>query len=95
MKSTVRVAGVQMVSTTNVEENLRAAAALIAQAAHGGAQVIALPEYFCLMAQRDTDKVRATRSRWPRSDSGLSCRSGSPAPCVFGWRYVAAGRTRK
>ena len=57
MKSTVRVAGVQMVSTTNVEENLRAAAALIAQAAHGGAQVIALPEYFCLMAQRDTDKV--------------------------------------
>ena len=57
MKSTVRVAGVQMVSTTDVEENLRAAAALIAQAAHGGAQVIALPEYFCLMAQRDTDKV--------------------------------------
>ena len=57
MKSTVRVAGVQMVSTTNVEGNLRAAAALIAQAAHGGAQVIALPEYFCLMAQRDTDKV--------------------------------------
>ena len=57
MKSTVRVAGVQMVSTTDVEENLRAAAALIAQAAHGGAQVIALPEYFCLMAHRDTDKV--------------------------------------
>ena len=57
MKSTVRVAGVQMVSTTDVEENLRAAAALIAQAAEGGAQVIALPEYFCLMGQRDTDKV--------------------------------------
>jgi deaminated glutathione amidase len=57
MKSTVRVAGVQMVSTTEVEENLRAAAALIAQAADGGAQVIALPEYFCLMGQRDTDKV--------------------------------------
>jgi predicted amidohydrolase len=57
MKSTVRVAGVQMVSTTGVEENLRAAAALIGQAADGGAQVIALPEYFCLMGQRDTDKV--------------------------------------
>ena len=57
MKSTVRVAGVQMVSTIDVEENLRAAAALIAQAAHGGAQIIALPEYFCLMGQRDTDKV--------------------------------------
>ena len=57
MKSTVRVAGVQMVSTTDVDQNLRAAAALIAQAAAGGAQVVALPEYFCLMGQRDTDKV--------------------------------------
>jgi len=57
MKSTVRVAGVQMVSTADVEENLRAAAGLIAQAADGGAQVVALPEYFCLMGQRDTDKV--------------------------------------
>ena len=57
MKSTVRVAGVQMVSTTDVDENLHAAAALIAQAADGGAQVVALPEYFCLMGQHDTDKV--------------------------------------
>ena len=57
MKSTVRVAGVQMVSTADVEENLRAAAGLIAHAADGGAQVVALPEYFCLMGQRDTDKV--------------------------------------
>ena len=57
MKSTVRVAGVQMVSTTDVDQNLRAAAALIAQAAAGGAQLVALPEYFCLMGQRDTDKV--------------------------------------
>lgn len=53
----LRVAGVQMVSTTEVDENLRAAAALIARAAEGGAQLIALPEYFCLMGQRDTDKV--------------------------------------
>jgi len=57
MKSTVRVAGVQMVSTIDVDQNLRAASALIAQAADGGAQVVALPEYFCLMGQRDTDKV--------------------------------------
>ena len=57
MKSTVRVAGVQMVSTTDVDQNLRAAAALIAQAAAGGAQVVGLPEYFCLMGQHDTDKV--------------------------------------
>ena len=57
MKSTVRVAGVQMVSTIDVDQNLRAASTLIAQAADGGAQVVALPEYFCLMGQRDTDKV--------------------------------------
>ena len=57
MNAKVRVAGVQMVSTIRVDENLRTAAALIAQAADGGAQLIALPEYFCLMGQRDTDKV--------------------------------------
>ncbi len=57
MKSTVRVAGVQMISTVDVDQNLRAASSLIAQAADGGAQVVALPEYFCLMGQRDTDKV--------------------------------------
>ena len=57
MRGTVRVAGVQMVSTMDVDENLRAAATLIAQAADGGAQLVALPEYFCLMGQQDTDKV--------------------------------------
>lgn len=57
MNSTVRVAGVQMVSTTKVEENLRVAAELIAQAAGADTQLIALPEYFCVMGQRDTDKV--------------------------------------
>ncbi len=57
MKISVRVAGVQMVSTTRVEENLRTAASLIAQAADGGARLIALPEYFCVMGHSDTDKV--------------------------------------
>src|SRR5829696_3119198 len=57
MNTLVRVAGVQMVSTTSVERNLHAAATLIAHAAAGGAQLVALPEYFCLMGQQDTDKV--------------------------------------
>ena len=57
MNQVVRVAGVQMVSTTRVDANLRTAATLIAQAAAGGARLIALPEYFCLMGQSDTDKV--------------------------------------
>jgi deaminated glutathione amidase len=54
-----RVAAVQMVSTTRVEDNLAAAAALIAEAAGSGAQLVALPEYFCLMGRRDSDKVTA------------------------------------
>jgi nitrilase len=54
---TVRVAAVQMVSTTRIDANLAAAAALIAQAAATGARLVALPEYFCLMGERDTDKV--------------------------------------
>ena len=56
-RSTLRVAAVQMVSKPDVEANLRDAEALIAEAASGGAQLVALPEYFCLMARRDSDKV--------------------------------------
>lgn len=55
--ASLRVAAVQMVSSPNVEENLAAAGALIAQAATGGAQLVVLPEYFCLMGNADTDKV--------------------------------------
>jgi nitrilase len=51
-----RVAAVQMVSTPSVEANLASAAELIAQAVGGGARLVALPEYFCLMG-RETDKV--------------------------------------
>jgi deaminated glutathione amidase len=52
-----RVAAVQMVSSTRVDDNLETAATLIEEAAGTGAQLVALPEYFCLMGQRDTDKV--------------------------------------
>ena len=51
------VAAVQMVSTTNVEQNLLAAAQLIEEAARRGARLVVLPEYFCLMGKRDRDKV--------------------------------------
>ena len=52
----VRVAAVQMVSTPRVEENLKAAEALIAQAVTQGAQLVALPEYFPIMGMSDADK---------------------------------------
>ena len=53
----MKVAAIQMVSCTRVADNLRAAHALLAEAAKGGAELAVLPEYFCVMGQRDTDKL--------------------------------------
>jgi deaminated glutathione amidase len=53
----MKIAALQMVSTPDVARNLEAAAALIAGAAVAGARLAALPEYFCLMGRRDTDKL--------------------------------------
>ena len=47
-----------MVSAAEVEPNLVAAGRLIAAAAAQGAQVVALPEYFCLLGRHETDKVK-------------------------------------
>jgi nitrilase len=68
--SGVRVAAVQMVSGTQVEPNLRAAGGLIAEAAGRGAHLVVLPEYFCLMGQKDRDKVavRETEGSGPIQD---------------------------
>ncbi|CAN1524425.1 COG0388 Predicted amidohydrolase [Burkholderiaceae bacterium] len=52
-----RLAAVQMISTPDVNENLRVASRLIQQAAQGGAQLVLLPEYFCLMGIKDLDKI--------------------------------------
>jgi len=54
-----KVAVVQMVSTPKVEENLAAAAKLVGEAAEQGARLVALPEYFCILGMRDSDKVAA------------------------------------
>ena len=53
----MKIAAVQMLSTPRVADNLTRAAALIAGAAATGAELVALPEYFCLMGERDTDKL--------------------------------------
>jgi len=60
--SAFRVAAVQMVSTARVDANLMAAEQLIAEAAATGAKLVALPEYFCLMGLKDTDKVAVRES---------------------------------
>lgn len=54
-----RVAAIQTVSGPDVAANLSRAGDLIAEAAAGGAQLVALPEYFGIMGMKDTDKVAA------------------------------------
>ncbi|EGD01235.1 Nitrilase/cyanide hydratase and apolipoprotein N-acyltransferase, partial [Burkholderia sp. TJI49] len=46
-----------MVSTPDVARNLAEAGRLVAEAAEEGAQLVLLPEYFCFMGHRDTDKL--------------------------------------
>ena len=58
----LKIASIQMVSTPDLHENLSTASRLIAAAATNGAQLAVLPEYFCLMGLKDTDKVRARES---------------------------------
>lgn len=53
----MQVAAIQMVSTPSVEHNLAQARELVAQAAQAGAELVALPEYFCLLGQSDADKL--------------------------------------
>jgi len=53
----MRIAALQMVSTPDVARNLDTAASLIDEAARVGAELVALPEYFCLLGRRDTDKL--------------------------------------
>jgi nitrilase len=55
----LKIASIQMVSTPDIQENLNVAGSLIQEAAQDGAQVVVLPEYFCLMGLKDQDKVRA------------------------------------
>ena len=54
----MKVAAIQMVSGTRLQSNLERAAALLAEAATAGAELAVLPEYFCLLGQRDTDKLQ-------------------------------------
>ena len=58
----MRIAALQTVSTPDVDRNLEAAARLIAQAARDGAELAALPEYFCLMGRRDADKLHVAEA---------------------------------
>ena len=53
----VKVAAVQMASGPSVDANLEEAFRLIEEAASKGAKLVVLPEYFCIMGMKDTDKI--------------------------------------
>ena len=53
----MRVAVLQMVSGAHLQANLDAARQLLERASAAGAELAVLPEYFCLMGRKDTDKL--------------------------------------
>lgn len=53
----MKIAAIQTVSGASVAANLDSARALLARAQAAGAELAVLPEYFCLMGQRDRDKL--------------------------------------
>lgn len=53
----MKVAVLQMVSSPDVADNLACAQQLVAEAAMHGAELLVLPEYFCGMGFKDTDKL--------------------------------------
>ncbi len=53
----MKVAAIQMVAGGDLDVNLEHVAALLKQAAKQGAELAALPEYFCMIGNKDTDKL--------------------------------------
>jgi deaminated glutathione amidase len=53
----MKVAAIQMVAGDNLNDNLAIASELLKQAAKQGAELAALPEYFCMIGAKDTDKL--------------------------------------
>lgn len=57
MSTKFKVAGIQMISGAVVSENLDRVSVLVEQAAQQGAQLVALPEYFCAIGASDSAKM--------------------------------------
>ena len=57
MQKKITIAAIQMVSSPDPSENIRAAAMRIDQAAQAGASVVLLPEYWPLLGHTESDKL--------------------------------------
>ena len=57
MQKNIRVAAVQMISSTDPDANIDTMKRLVRQAAEQGADWVLLPEYWPLMGRKDTDKL--------------------------------------
>ena len=54
----MKIAALQMVSSSRLSDNLASAARWAAEAARQGARLVALPEYFGLMGLKESDKLQ-------------------------------------
>ncbi|MES2501573.1 MAG: carbon-nitrogen hydrolase family protein [Pseudomonadota bacterium] len=68
--NSVKVAGIQMASSPQVSSNLIEAERLIAIAVNQGAKIVVLPEYFCIMGVKETDKVTVRENEGEGTTSG-------------------------
>ena len=57
MQKNIRAAAVQMISSTDPDNNINTMKRLVRQAAEQGADWVLLPEYWPLMGRKDTDKL--------------------------------------
>jgi deaminated glutathione amidase len=70
----MKVAAIQMVAGGDLTANLQRAAVLLKQAALAGAELAALPEYFCLIGSKDTDKLAISESSGDGEIQQFFCR---------------------
>ena len=79
----MKVAALQMVSTPHVETNLKAARALLEQAAAAGAELALLPEYFCVMGHHDRDKLALAEPDLQERGTGPGAAGTEEAPIQY------------